>query len=197
MKDPIPPRQNDSAAVAMTTWGRPAGRRQPSGFSLVEVVVAIGIIAFGIVALLGMLAFSTGLSRSSDQDTVLAAMSRQVTSDLRNCLFEALPNGTGTGNEQVLPPSGTIWYFNGEGAKLTTSKGAIYLCYIYYVADDTYKSSDSKQNLYKVTLYFYSANGTPPPAGTAPPATPQPKNYNLPLFTATTALARIEIPPKQ
>ena len=148
--------------------------RRRTGFSLVEVVLAIGVVAFGIVALLGMLTLSTGLSRNSDQDTMLATMSRQVTSELRNTAFASLP------------PTGTILYFDADGTKLTSNKGAIYQCQINLTADTSYKSSDSTQNLYQVRLVFASALVPSASSG----ATPPPGSPSAPLLIATTALSR-------
>ncbi len=155
-------------------WARFPARAGARGFSLVEVVLAIGVIAFGIVALIGILAFSTGLSRSSDQDTIIAAMSRQVTSELRNTAFASLP------------PTGTFWYFDGEGRRLAVKAKAIYQCQINLTADDAYKSANNTPNLYQVRLVFTSALAATPAPGT----TPAPGSPSAPLLTATTALPR-------
>ena len=60
--------------------------RRSGGFSLVEVVIALGITSFVIIAIIGLL--STGLqsSRESAEDTSLALMAQTTTS-----LFRAQP----------------------------------------------------------------------------------------------------------
>lgn len=59
-------------------------------FSLVEVVLAIGVIALSAIGILSLTALSAGYSRESAQDTAFAFMTRSTISNLRNRGFTAL-----------------------------------------------------------------------------------------------------------
>ena len=67
-------------------------RREAPGFSLIEVVLALGIIAFALVAILGV--FPTGLSsnRTSVSDTRAAALANAIfaTIDAQSNTFSAV-----------------------------------------------------------------------------------------------------------
>ena len=83
-------------------------RRQASvGFSLVEVVLAIGVIAFAMVALLGLLAVSTNSSRSSDEDTSVAAVAREVMTQMRSVPYSTLLTKTATW--PIDPTTTDVW----------------------------------------------------------------------------------------
>lgn len=53
-------------------------------FSLVEVVLALGIVSFALVALLGLLSVGLKSSKQAGDDTEVAAITWQVVSKLRN-----------------------------------------------------------------------------------------------------------------
>lgn len=121
------------------------------GFSLVEVVLALGVISIAIVSLLGLLAASTSSSRFSDEDTSIAAITRQVDTELRNRTIATLPLGKST------------WYFDNEAKHLlgfdnaaNPPTDAIYRCEINLNPDTTFDSTTavngSKNNLYRVIV---------------------------------------------
>jgi uncharacterized protein (TIGR02598 family) len=83
-------------------------------FSLVEVVLAIGIVAFAITAMMGLLTVAMQSDKSSSSDTALAAMSRQVFNTLRALPYASLPTGTN-------------YYFNAEGSECAQAQ-AVYHC---------------------------------------------------------------------
>jgi len=56
----------------------PARAERSGGFSLVEVTLAVGIMAFSLLAILGLLSMGMQGSRESGEDTVLALAARQV-----------------------------------------------------------------------------------------------------------------------
>jgi uncharacterized protein (TIGR02598 family) len=146
-----PPRidQRQTAGSAVEACPAPLRRRE-RGFSLVEVVIALGIISFAVVALLGLLTVSANSSRFSDEDTVIASIARQVTAELRSTPFATLPTG------------GATWYFDHEARRLGAATGAIYRCQITLTADADYNSSSGAPNLYQVRLVFSSALGSNP-----------------------------------
>lgn len=55
-----------------------------AGFSMVEVVVALGIVSFAMVSIFGLLSVGLIASKQSGSDTVLASMMAQVTSRLQS-----------------------------------------------------------------------------------------------------------------
>jgi uncharacterized protein (TIGR02598 family) len=114
-------------------------------------VLALGVVSFAIVALLGLLVVSADSSRTSDADTVIASMARQVSAELRSMPFSALPS------------SGATWFFDNEGRRVAAATGAIYRCQIILTADAAYDSLDGTTNLYQVRLDFSSALRKDPP----------------------------------
>ena len=126
-------------------------RSETHGFSLVEVVLALGVISIGVVALIGLLTISTASSRLSDEDTVIAAIARQVDTELHNTSFANLPT------------NGATWYFDNEGHHLTTAANAVYQCRIVLTADTDYDSPGGVKNLYRVELLFSRALGSNAP----------------------------------
>ncbi len=86
------------------------------GFSLVEVVIAIGIMAFAITAMIGLLSVAMQSDKSSGVDTAIAAMSQQVLGSLRAMPYVSLP-------------ASTNYYFDVEGSGCELSR-AIYECVV-------------------------------------------------------------------
>lgn len=65
------------------------------GFSLVEVVLAVGICSFVLSALFGLLVVSLNSDRASNLDTVLPSIAQQVSDRLRTTSYsELLPTYT-------------------------------------------------------------------------------------------------------
>lgn len=79
---------------------------------MVEVVIALGIVAFAITALLGLLTGALQSDSSSASDTFLASMSQQVFNSLR-----ALPYATLSANANY------HYYFDVDGSELADAKG--------------------------------------------------------------------------
>lgn len=84
-----------------------------SGFSLVEITVAIGVIAFALVGLMGLLSASLTAGKESEDDTRYVSMSQQILDRLRSGAFEDIPFNTSLDSlvPAVLPPV----YFDYEG----------------------------------------------------------------------------------
>ncbi len=113
--------------------------------------MALGVISIAVVSLLGLLTITTGSSRLSDEDTVVAAIARQVDTELRNTPFASLPT------------NGVAWYFDNEGHHLTSAAGAIYQCQISFTDDTNYDSPNGVKNLYRVQLLVSRALGSNAP----------------------------------
>ncbi|MFA7342976.1 MAG: hypothetical protein WC003_01610 [Terrimicrobiaceae bacterium] len=95
-----------------------------SAFSLVEVVLAIGVLAFAITAMMGLLTVAMQSDKSSSSDTSLAAMSRQVFNSLKAMPYSNLTTLT----------NGTNYYFDRDGSECPPS-GAVYECAVKLTPD--------------------------------------------------------------
>lgn len=62
-------------------------QRGRSGFTIVEVVVAMGILLLGMTAVVGLLSFGTALARTGELRTVGASVVEAVVADLEERLF--------------------------------------------------------------------------------------------------------------
>lgn len=165
----------------------PTPWRRSSGFTLIEVVLALAVISFAVVALLGLLSVSAGSSRSASEDTVIASMSRQVIAEMRSKPFSSLPTKSEpTQNDPGWPVATTTtdsWpaesgdppsppptylatlYFDNEGRRLPNAAGAVYQCRVKFMADpnsltDSPAPLPDRTNLYRVRLAFSAVNGT-------------------------------------
>lgn len=61
---------------------------QRGGFSLIEVVIAIGVASFAIVAILGLLSVSFATEKASADDTEMAIAATSLLNELRNRPFD-------------------------------------------------------------------------------------------------------------
>ncbi|XHR30980.1 MAG: type II secretion system protein [Chthoniobacteraceae bacterium] len=106
------------------------------GFSLIEIVLVIGVISFSLVAILGLLSAGLNSSKNALDESLIAAMSRQVISSLRqqyftnNTLFTSLETSGSTNLKTV--------YFNTSGVLVDgTASGfdrPIYECVVTAVS---------------------------------------------------------------
>ena len=86
--DPRPRRRLEPGRPPMRTASRSAG------FTLIEVVLAMGLLVFGMSILISLLTFGAALTRSSALRTVSAATVEAVLADLEDSLFPLGPDGT-------------------------------------------------------------------------------------------------------
>lgn len=139
--------------------------RKPCGFSLIEVVLALGVAAVALVALIGLLGVAVNTSSSAGHDTLLVAMSNGVLNDLRGAEFDALWKDTPrTQKSPTAPPVGAAWadstyYFSNEGALVAATKKAdfatTYQCVVKKTPDPTSQlTPTSPFNLVKLQLTF-------------------------------------------
>ncbi|XHR30602.1 MAG: hypothetical protein ACFUZC_08565 [Chthoniobacteraceae bacterium] len=117
-------------------------RRPHRAFSLIEVVIAIGIIAFTISSLVGLLALALKSDSSSASDTALSSMSQQIFNRLRTKSFSDLPNGTDAA------PSFS-YYFDVDGSETsgTNTTGAVFRCNAILTGDPNSPTTAKKVKL--------------------------------------------------
>jgi uncharacterized protein (TIGR02598 family) len=134
---------------------RPIGRRFncpiDCGFSLVEVVLALGIFSFSILSIVGLMA--AGLNSANGSSTNLAATNimRELRADVQSMPFSNLSR---TG-------APIIYYFGADGFQTTTPSAYFYRVALTPIAP-TYPSAGSTSanaDVISVTIsYPYPAN---------------------------------------
>lgn len=92
------------------------------GFSLVEVVLAIGVVSFAMMAVLGILPVGLKSAQESRGQVATANISRQLQGELQQLSFQS--NGTDAISVQTLADN--PFYFTTEGTR-TNESGAYYI----------------------------------------------------------------------
>lgn len=129
------------------------------GFSLVEVVLAMGILSFVILALMGLFSVGMTTDRRSTDATLVASMTSQVMGDLR-LLQQKTP-----------PDTRTNYQFDAYGQLCKTGgtvTNALYDCAVFFTNDRTEFGSNAlsafpelSTNLQKIILRFTWPAGAP------------------------------------
>jgi len=83
---------------------------KPSGFTLIEIVLAIGIMSFALVGILGLFPVALETARDSKAETQVALLARQIESDL--LASQAWNMSTGSGGVQTLNWSARLFNSN-------------------------------------------------------------------------------------
>ena len=95
-------------------------RTRPNSFTLVEVVVAIAVIAFVLISILGLMTYTSQLVQQADTYSRLTHVTSQVLTRLNSQSYSASTN-TAT--------KGTSYYFTAEGLP-TNAAGGYYECMV-------------------------------------------------------------------
>ena len=146
----------------------PSSRSTP-GFSLVEIVLAIGVASFALVSILGLLQVAMNSDNSASRDTTLAAMSNHVLNELRAVPFDSLwaadPETARDSAPSTATPVASTYFFTNEGAPVgsTASSGfeVVYKCVVTKTPDVVSKNADTGlYNQLKLQLEFsWPVNG--------------------------------------
>lgn len=90
-------------------------------FSLIETALALGIVAFAFVGLMGLLPAGLGTFRTAIDTTVSAQIVQRIVSDAEQSDFDALSSNSASidGNYYVLKTR----YFDDQGSEVLTSGG--------------------------------------------------------------------------
>jgi uncharacterized protein (TIGR02598 family) len=92
--------------------------RGEGGFSLIEVTIAMGVMAFAAIAILGIIPNGLAAATRSSQTTIAARLASEVQSEIQQVGFASFStNSTNT------------TYFDGDGKILTSNTGAVYDVY--------------------------------------------------------------------
>jgi uncharacterized protein (TIGR02598 family) len=124
---------SDSPVLKMVLSSTPRGlpalarRRRHRGFSLVEVVLSLGVMAFGFVGLFGLLPTGLGVFRSAIDTSIGAQIAQRIVSDIQQSDFDSLvpPRGgtvPGIQNGGLLDQylAHPLRYFDEQGHELSS-----------------------------------------------------------------------------
>ena len=90
------------------------------GFSLVEIVIAIGIVSFALLPTLGLLPIGLNSLRESMGQTAMANISQQIRGELQQISFNT------SADFNIHNLSSTNYYFTREGLKTSASGADVY-----------------------------------------------------------------------
>jgi uncharacterized protein (TIGR02598 family) len=124
-------------------------KRCTSGFSLVEVTLALGIAAFCLIAVFGLMPIGVQTNRNATSQTRAANIMAAVLADLR-ATTKTPGTWTGTSSQFCIPlGTSTILYFDSEGRCSSDLAGSTSPCGVAWVPP--------LQARYQVNLTFPSA----------------------------------------
>ncbi|MEZ0254532.1 MAG: Verru_Chthon cassette protein B [Chthoniobacter sp.] len=141
----MPTTAHDSRSVLGGTPFRMTRRVAVGGFSLVEVVIAIGVIAFAFIPMMGMLPTGLNLSRQAIDATVEAQIAQQLTAEVQQTDFSRLED---LASSSVVNP----YYFDDQGSKVADPANAIYQAIFAISTSTTLPDAVATQKLATVTL---------------------------------------------
>ncbi|MDQ3622363.1 MAG: Verru_Chthon cassette protein B [Verrucomicrobiota bacterium] len=90
------------------------------GFSLVEVVLAVGVVAFGVVAIFALIPAGLGVFRQAMDTSVGSQIVQRIASDAAQADFDLLVPPGGAGEFFVLP----VRYFDDQGSEVNVAEGS-------------------------------------------------------------------------
>jgi uncharacterized protein (TIGR02598 family) len=130
-------------------------------FSLVEVTIAIGIAAFGIISLLGLMGAFMTSGRESAEDTVLSDIAKSVAADLRSRPFDKPASGVDNSLSSLSPPPPATppppapSYYDAVGMKVSAGTSALYTCTVTLTPKTEFNTVTTNAiNLYEARIEF-------------------------------------------
>jgi prepilin-type N-terminal cleavage/methylation domain-containing protein len=119
------------------------GRTQ-AGFSLVEIMLALAIMAVGLIAIIGLIPQGVKSSRDAADNTLAATIAHDILNSIRSQPFGSVNLGDGSGPHPLSTFTGPL-ILNFDSSGNPTPANAI--------------------DYYKVTFTFKPLSGLPPPNG--------------------------------
>lgn len=122
-----------------------------------EITLALGVAAFALTAIVGLLSLTLKNSKSAMDDTLVAEMSGDLVNTLRKQNFSDISKATNvffdiSGKRiNTLDSSGVI---QGMPISSAVSQGAVYECVPSVLADTDTLSPNGAANLWRITLKF-------------------------------------------
>lgn len=137
------------------------------GFSLTEVVLALGLSSVGLLSIVGLLGVSMQASRHAGDDAALAAMTAQVLAELDAAPFDALAladlqHVSSADSFDTLPATlpDSVYYFSEQGRRVPPTgtdleNTPVYACRVGKVPDEATRGvGNGAYNLVHVELHF-------------------------------------------
>ena len=130
-----------------------ASRKSPAGFSLVELVIALGVTSFCLLSIMGLLVVGLQGTKTTGQQTVAAQIGSDVIADIRS-------TPPPTGGSGSYSPRFNLQVYNADGTVAT----GLAVCFLDEQENaQTTVTGPPNSSVYRVTVQL-----TPPPA-TNPP----------------------------
>ena len=156
--------------------GKPLGGR---GFSLVEVLLALGVVTFAMIPVLGLMPIGLNTFRDSMNTTISSQIAQGVANELQQTDFDQLSL------------SAPVRYFDAQGNELpaTSKSSAVYHVNLAFLKGTTLPgSAESNPNLATVIVQFAHNPGNKPlVAGASSIWT----NQDIKIVTYSSKLARV------
>lgn len=106
------------------TPGSRSATRSKRGFSLVEVVIALGVVSFAFIGIIGSLPVGIQSMQGAMQQQAKANITQQLRSDLQQIPFATAANPGADYSIEAL--AGVTWYYTSEGMKTDKPAEAFY-----------------------------------------------------------------------
>ncbi len=97
------------------SWTRDFCLSKAHGFSLIEVAMALGIVSFVLIPIIGLLPMGLATIQASENQTVTAGIAQQIRGQLQELPFSS-----------VSALSQTPCYYTNEGVRTANSSGSYY-----------------------------------------------------------------------
>ena len=108
-----------------TRFASESAAKMSAAFTLVEVVIAIGLVAFVLTAILGLVAIAANETKNADLKGRLAWITEQVTSEYQSQRFSSVLATVPTNGPLTNGPGVFYWDYSGMR---TNSTGAYFVC---------------------------------------------------------------------
>ncbi len=122
-----------------------------AGFSLVEVVLSLGVIAFAIIAIIGLLSMSLRVGKEANEDTLLPMMAVRIIDSMRSVAYRDLDRDF---------PGGKQVFFDSRGIETTNSAEQIYQCEVQWPPDPPSPGEDLSGRMRRAVLAFTWPKGS-------------------------------------
>jgi uncharacterized protein (TIGR02598 family) len=132
-------------------------RLRCAGFSLIEVVLAIGIMAFAFIPLLGLMPLGLNTSRQAIDTTIDAQIVQQMTSLAQQTNFSSLSILATNPLASSTPPANGLIYFDANG-NMTTSANGIYKASFSAPVNTVLPGGSTTTKLATLTIYILSVH---------------------------------------
>ena len=106
------------------------GLRSSAAFTLIEVVIAVGLVAFVLTAILGLVAIAANETKNADLKARLAWITEQVTSEYQSQRFTL---ASGCPDQWSVNQRTGRFLLGYSGMRQTNSDGAYFICSVWNV----------------------------------------------------------------